>query len=116
MIGILVVILFSLTILLFLILTANAIHFYKKRYREISETIDGVFFDCGFLFATHRLMMWGHYCLFPKRAQRDNVLPVFENLSNPVRRQLKLHYLGLLTCCFLMIFSYLLSKYLLPGE
>ncbi|WP_062268277.1 hypothetical protein [Endozoicomonas arenosclerae] len=100
--------LFLLSMVLFSI---NAIYFYRRHYKDVSELVDGVFYDCGLMFATHRLSMWGHYCLFPKRAERDNVLAVFEELPKNIRRQLIFHYLSLFSGGGFLILSALLAKY-----
>ncbi|KEQ19359.1 hypothetical protein [Endozoicomonas numazuensis] len=97
---------------LFLFVLLNDIYFYKKHYQKLSEAIDGAFVDHGFLLAMNKLTMWGHYCLFPKRAQRDNVLSVFEALPKSVRSHLISHWIGLLACGFLMVSSYLVSTYI----
>ncbi|KEQ19358.1 hypothetical protein [Endozoicomonas numazuensis] len=104
---------FFFLILLFVTLMINAIHFYKKYYKQLSESIDGAFFDSGFLFASSRFMLWGHYCLFPKRAERANVYSIFEALPKSARLQLKLHWFGILSICLLGAGGGIMSKYFL---
>lgn len=54
--------------------------------RAIDEKVMGnKYYDMGFLFSFNKLLMYGHYCLFSKRAKRDGVDVIFKQLPKVQR-------------------------------
>lgn len=96
MIEMIVISAFGLFMLLFVALLINAIHFYCVYYDRLSEKIDGQIFDGGFLFAASRFLLWGHFCLSDKKAEKSGVKEVFSELPKSARRQLLFHWFGMM--------------------
>ncbi len=92
---------FFAAVTLSVLVLINAIHFYLKHYESIAKQVDGAYIDMGFLFSASRLMLWAHYCLFPKRAERANVHEIFSRLPKTIRMQLLFHWFGVLVGCLL---------------
>ena len=99
------IMMFVMSLLLFI----NAQLFYRRHYTSVSHAIDGTGLHLGLLISTQQMMMWGHYCIFSKRAKRDGVDHVFSNLALPVRRHLLFHWYGLNFGVLMLIVGYLLS-------
>lgn len=87
---------FAVFLVLFIFLLLNAIHFYRVHYGKLSEKIDGRTFDGGFLFAASRFMLWGHFCLSDRKAERSGVREIFSELSPRARWQLLFHWFGMM--------------------
>lgn len=79
----------------------NAIYFHFRYQKKIDEAIAGREDDIGFLLGMTRLMMYGHYCLFPKRAQRAGVYNIFLGLPRIQRAHLIFHWFSLLLFSFI---------------
>lgn len=94
--------LFFTFILIFILVLINAIYFYSLYYKELSKKIDGKIFDGGFLFSASRFMLWGHFCISSKKAERSGVKEIFEELPKRARRQLIFHWCGMMYCCLVL--------------
>lgn len=89
----------------------NAIYFHFRYQKKIDETIAGKEDDIGFLIGMTRLMMYGHYCLFPKRARRAGVYNIFTRLPRIQRAHLIFHWLSILLFSFITFgFSVLVER------
>jgi hypothetical protein len=91
----------------------NAVFFHYRYQKDIDKRVmkDG-YYDGGLLFNLLRVMMYGHYCLFPKRAKRDNVNEVFSTLSKTVRFHLIFHWVAFVTAFLLMFVTYFVGRYI----
>ena len=77
---------------LFLAAIVNAVVFYRKYYKTLSQKIDGEIADIGFILSASRFMHWGHFCLSEKRAKRFGVDTYFAELPKLARAQLIFHW------------------------
>lgn len=100
---------FLLAIILFVLVLINAIYFYIKHYKTIATQVDGTYIDVGFLLSANRLMLWAHYCIFPKRAKRAKVHDIFSSIPKTTRVQLLFHWFGILIGCLLFVVGGILN-------
>lgn len=94
---------FAIFILLFILLLINAIYFYWVHHDGLSKKIDGHLFDGGFLLSASRFMLWGHFCLNEKKAEKSGVKEIFSELPKSARRQLIFHWYGMMYCGLVLI-------------
>lgn len=95
----------------FILAALNAIYFHYRHQRDLDQLVmKEQYIDGGLLFNLMRLMLYGHYCLFPKGAQRDGVYEIFSTLPCSIRVHLIFHWCVVIFSLFLMPLSYLLSN------
>lgn len=85
--------------------------YIRVRYQPaIDRAVMGSqYFDMWVFFAFNKLLMYGHYCLFPKRARRAGVHEIFENLPRVQRLNLIVFWGFFIVCCFLFFGGALLD-------
>lgn len=69
------------------------------------------YYDGGFLMGVNRLMLYGHYCLFRKRARRDGADEVFQNLSAGMKCHIIFHWAAILLGLLLFCIAYFYGRY-----
>ncbi|GAB1262653.1 hypothetical protein NBRC116495_33600 [Aurantivibrio plasticivorans] len=83
-----------------------AIYIYFSFQRKIAKAIEGVeYYSAGLILSIFKLPMYGHYCLFPKRARRDGVDNVFQSLSTPQKVMLTTHWVTLSSSVLLIVLA-----------
>lgn len=88
---------FILGTLFILAAAVNALYFHFHYQKELDQQVmKAEYYESGLLMGVNRLMLYGHYCLFPERAQRDNVREVFANLERAKRRHLIFHWMAVI--------------------
>ncbi|PXF64223.1 hypothetical protein [Kangiella spongicola] len=87
--------LFGMLVIFLLII--NAIYFYFRYQKSMEKELLGDDYSSGgFLYDSTRLMMYGHYILFPKRAKKAGVYEFFKNIPFKVKTHLLIHWFGLI--------------------
>lgn len=79
----------------------NAVYFHFRYQKKIDQAIAGGEDDIGFLLGLTRLTMYGHYCLFSRRAKKAGVYDIFSRLPAIQRAHLIFHWFSLLFFSFL---------------
>ncbi|MDO6423315.1 hypothetical protein [Saccharophagus degradans] len=71
----------------------HAIYFYFRYQKTIDKKVMGAkYYKGGMLLSTTKLMMYGHYCLFPNRAKRAGVYDIFSSMPRTIRVHLISHW------------------------
>lgn len=102
------VLLFSLSILIFIVVVINAVIFYMKFYDSIALKVDGKNQDIGFLLSASRFMLWGQYCLLPKLSRNPALVEIFDGLTKTQRFCLQCHFIGVALGCIGLVTGWLL--------
>lgn len=98
-------------ILLSLLGIANAIYFHYRYQRKLdSELMKSEYYSGGLIVDLMRLMLYGHYCLFPKRAKRDDVSHVFNKISKTERIHLVFHWCSVIGSITLYCLAYFIGR------
>lgn len=75
------------------LMLSNAIYFQMRYQKKADQLLHGDnYIDGGWVFNSHRMMMYAHYCLFHKRAARDQVLEQVLNMPKAMKFHLILHW------------------------
>lgn len=89
----------------------NAVYFHYRFQRELDrEIMKSSYYDGGLLMNLNRLMMYGHYCFFPKRAKRDGVYEIFQELDRRQRLHLQFHWIAIILSVLLYFSGYFYAK------
>ena len=87
---------FIIGIVILWIWLLHAIYFYIKYQKPMEKNLMGEdYYSGGFLYDGLRVMMYGHYLLFPKRAKKAGVYDFFSKLNNKLKAHLLFHWFGL---------------------
>lgn len=71
----------------------HVIYFYFNYQKPIDKKVmGGDYYEMGILLASTKLMMYGHYCLFPKRAKKAGVHEIFSTIPRNVKAHLIVHW------------------------
>ncbi|PXF64224.1 hypothetical protein [Kangiella spongicola] len=96
--------------LIIIVWLLHALYFYLKYQKNMEKELMGdEYYSGGFLYDGMRVMMYGHYILFPARAKKVGVHDFFSTLSPKLKRHLLFHWFGLIIggiCFFVPAFIY----------
>lgn len=96
---------------LFIVAVVNALVFHFRYQKELDQSVmKEQYYDGGILMGLNRLMMYGHYCLFPKRAKRDGVDSIFGRLDRRQKFHLKLHWLAIIGTVLIYLGGYIYAR------
>jgi len=83
---------------------ANVIYFQNRYQKKVDTIIQGDrYIDGGWIFNSTRLMMYAHYCLFPRRARRAGISKQVESIPKVIKLHLILHWFLVIVGGFLLI-------------
>ncbi len=103
----------SVFVLGFLMLL-NAIYFQIRYQRMVDRTLHGEnYIDGGGVFNASRMMIYAHYCLFPKRAERDGVVDQMGQIPLVVKVHLIFHWLAVIMVCLLAAVGFVVHRLML---
>lgn len=91
---------------------SNALYFHLRYQKALDQAVMGErYYDAGVLLGLNRLMMYGHYCLFPKRAKKDCVYEIFAYLDKVQRVHLILHWAAILATVLIWSSGYIYAEW-----
>ena len=90
-----------------LVVFFHTIYFQIRYQKKVDKLINGDnYIDGGWIFNTSRMMIYAHYCLFPKRASRAGVTEAIQNMPAIIRWHLIGHWGVVISACLLAVFAY----------
>lgn len=90
---------------------ANALYFHFRYQKQLDQKVmKSEYYDSGILLGINRLMVYGHYCFSPKRADRDGVKKVFDEITRSEKRHLKFHWVAIIASCFFYFSGYVFGE------
>lgn len=91
---------------------ANALYFHFRYQKQLDQKVmKSEYYDSGLLLGLNRLMVYGHYCFFPKRAVRDGVADVFDGITRSEKRHLQFHWFAIIAACFFYFSGYAFGEF-----
>ncbi len=84
----------------------NVAYFQIRYQKKVDQLLHGDrYIDGGWMYNSHRMMMYAHYCIFKKRAERAGILEKVLAIPAVVKLHLVLHWsvviaLGLILVVF----------------
>lgn len=104
--------LFMLMLVVGLLFILNAVDFHFRHQKALDRKVmKDRYYSGGTLFDVSRLMLYGHYCLFPARARRDGVAEVFADLAALSKARLVFHWGAGISGVLLLLSSWALRKW-----
>ncbi len=92
----------------------NVIYFQIRYQKKVDTIIQGDrYIDGGWMFNSTRLMMYAHYCLFPRRALRAGISDRVDSIPRVIKFHLVLHWFLVIVTCFLGGVGYLIVEFVL---
>lgn len=86
----------SIGIILLIFWLLHALYFFLKYQKGMEKQLMGDdYYSGGFLYDGMRVMLYGHYILFPKRVRRAGVHDFFSGLELRIKTHLLIHWFGL---------------------
>ncbi|BFM06492.1 hypothetical protein [Halioxenophilus aromaticivorans] len=86
----------------------HTIYFQVRYQKKVDVLINGDnYIDGGWIFNASRMMMYAHYCLFPKRAERAGVEKAIHQIPVAIKWHLIVHWVAVILVCFLAAIAYL---------
>ena len=96
-----------ITITLGVLVLLHTIYFQIRYQEKVDKLIHGDnYLDGGWIFNASRMMIYAHYCLFPKRAKRAGVTAAIHRMPSVIRWHLIMHWAVVILVGFLAVFAY----------
>lgn len=107
--------LFIIFALLGVIMLINVAYFQIRYQKRVDQLLHGDrYIDGGWIFNSHRMMMYAHYCLFKKRAEKAGLLEKVLTIPTVVKLHLVFHW-GAVILLGLILVGFAVNDYLQTG-